>query len=121
MQSFDFDNALTMHRAWKMKFHLALGSVQGKDYDTQPIGDAAHCSLGIWLAANAGELQRFAAAQELLIVHEEFHRQSKAIADDIRSGKILPMSASAIAAYLSLSERIEDLLLQLKAHLQPSA
>ena len=43
MQTFDFDNALTMHRAWKMKFQLALGSVQGKDYDTQPIGDAAHC------------------------------------------------------------------------------
>ena len=54
MQAFDFDNALTMHRAWKMKFHLALGSVQGKDYDTGPIGDTAHCSLGKWLAANAG-------------------------------------------------------------------
>ena len=121
MQNFDFDNALTMHRAWKMKFHLALGSVQDKDYDTQPIGDAAQCSLGQWLAANAGELLRFAAAQELLTVHEEFHRQSKAIADDIRSGNILSMSDPAIAAYLSLSERIEDLLLQLKLDLQPSA
>lgn len=121
MQSFDFDNALTMHRAWKMKFHLALGSVQGRDYDTQPIGDAAQCSLGIWLAANAGELERIAAARELPTVHEEFHRQSKAIADAIRGGNILSMSDPAIGAYLSLSQQIENLLLQLKQHLQPSA
>ncbi len=118
MKNFDFDNALTMHRAWKMKFHLALGSVQGKDYDTQPIGDAAHCSLGIWLAANAGELEGVVGARELLAVHEEFHRQSKAIADAIRSGNILSMDDPAIGAYLGLSERIEDLLLQLKTHLQ---
>ncbi len=121
MQRFDFDNALTMHRAWKMKFHLALGSVQGKDYDTQPIGDAAHCSLGIWLAANAGELAQVAAAQELQTVHEEFHRRSKDIADSIRSGHILSMSDPAIAAYLTLSERIEDLLLLLKQQLQAPA
>jgi hypothetical protein len=121
MQAFDFDNALTMHRAWKMKFHMALGSVQGRDYDTQPIGDAAQCSLGIWLAANAGELERHATAQELLTVHEEFHRQSKGIADNIRNGNILSMSDPAIAAYLTLSARIEDLLLQLKAQLQASA
>ena len=121
MQAFDFDNALTMHRAWKMKFHLALGSVQGKDYDTQPIGDAAHCSLGQWLAANAGELAGSAAAGKLLPVHEEFHRQSKTIADEIRQGRILQMTDPAIVAYLALSEKIEDLLLQLKAELQPVA
>lgn len=120
MQRFDFDNALTMHRAWKMKFHLALGSVQGKDYDTAPIGDAAQCRLGIWLAANAGELAQIAAAQELLAVHEEFHRRSKDIADSIRNGKILSMDDPDIAAYLTLSSRIEDLLLQLKTQLQPS-
>ena len=119
MHTFDFDDAVTMHRAWKMKFHLALGSVQGRDYDTQPIGDAAQCKLGIWLTANAGQLERYAAALELRAVHEEFHRQSKDIADNIRNGNILSMGDPAIAAYLSLSERIEDLLLQLKAHLQP--
>lgn len=42
MHAFDFDNALTIRRAWKMKFHLALGSVQGQDYDTRPIGDISH-------------------------------------------------------------------------------
>lgn len=120
MQRFDFDNALTMHRAWKMKFHLALGSVQGKDYDTAPIGDAAQCRLGIWLAANAGELAQIAAAQELLAVHEEFHRRSKDIADSIRNGQILSMDDPDIAAYLRLSSRIEDLLLQLKTQLQAS-
>jgi hypothetical protein len=56
MQAFDFDNALDKHRAWKMRFQIALGSVQGKEYDTAPIGDAANCSLGKWLAANADEL-----------------------------------------------------------------
>lgn len=119
MQTFDFDNALTMHRAWKMKFQLALGSVQGKDYDTVPIGDAAHCSLGQWLASNAGELTGSAAATRLLPIHEEFHRQSKVIVDDIRQGRILVMSDPAIVAYLALSEKIEDLLLRLKAELQP--
>lgn len=118
MQAFDFDNALTMHRAWKMKFQLALGRVQGKDYDTGSIGDAANCSLGLWLAANAGELTGSATATELLPVHEEFHRQSKTIADEIRSGSILVMSDPAIVAYLALSSRIEDLLLMLKAELQ---
>lgn len=121
MQAFDFDNALTMHRAWKMKFHLALGSVQGKDYDTQPIGDATQCSLGQWLAANEAELGGSAAAGKLLPIHEEFHRQSKAIADDIRQGRILQMTDPAIVTYLALSEKIEDLLLQLKAELQPLA
>ena len=119
MQAFDFDNALTMHRAWKMKFHLALGSVQGKDYDTGSIGDAASCSLGLWLATNSGELAGFATARELLPVHEEFHRQSKAIADEIRSGSILVMTDPAIVAFLDLSAQIEDLLLKLKAELQP--
>jgi hypothetical protein len=121
MKAFDFDDALTMHRAWKMKFHLALGRVQGKDFDTQPLGDAAHCSLGQWLAANATELAGSDAAGRLLPIHEEFHRQSKTIADDIRDGKILAMSDPAIAAYLSLSEQIEDLLLALKAELQSAA
>jgi hypothetical protein len=121
MQAFDFDNALTMHRAWKMKFHLALGSVQGRDYDTQPIGDAAHCSLGKWLADNAAALAGSAAAARLLPIHEEFHRQSKAIADEIRQGGILEMTDPAIVAYLALSEKIEDLLVQLKAELQAAA
>jgi hypothetical protein len=121
MQAFDFDNALTMHRAWKMKFHVALGSVQGSDYDTGSIGDAANCSLGNWLATNAGELVGSAAATELLPVHEEFHRQSKAIADEIRSGSILVMTDPAIVAYLDLSARIEDLLLKTKTELQPIA
>ena len=121
MQTFDFDNALTMHRAWKMKFQLALGSVQGKDYDTQPIGDAAHCSLGKWLADNAAELAGSAVAGKLLPIHEEFHRQSMAIADEIRSGNILVMTDPAIVAYLALSGQIEDLLVQLKAELQTIA
>ena len=121
MQAFDFDNALTMHRAWKMKFHLALGSVQGKDYDTVPIGDAAQCSLGQWLAGNAGELAGSPATGKLLPVHEEFHRQSRAIADEIRQGRILVMTDPAIVAYLALSAEIENLLLQLKAELQPVA
>jgi len=121
MQAFDFDNALTMHRAWKMKFQLALGSVQGKEYDVRPLGDAAYCSLGQWLAANAGELAGSAAAGRLQPIHEEFHRQSMAIADDIRCGRILSMADPAIAAYLDLSAEIEDLLLGLKAELQPDA
>lgn len=118
MQAFDFDHALTMHRAWKMKFHLALGSVQGKDFDTQALGDAAQCSLGQWLAANAGELEGSAVAKALLPVHDEFHRQSKSIADAIRNGKILVMTDRAIVAHLALSGKIEDLLLQLKAELR---
>ena len=121
MLPFDFDNALTMHRAWKMRFQLALGTVQGKDYDTRSLGDAANCSLGKWLAANAVELAGCAVAVRLLPVHEEFHRRSKAIADDIRSGKILVMTDPAIAAYLSLSAQIEDSLRQLKAEVQPGA
>lgn len=121
MQAFDFENALTMHRAWKMKFHMALGSVQDKGYDTGEIGDAANCSLGLWLAANAGELAGSATAGRLLPVHEELHRQSKAIADEIRDGSILVMTDPAIVSYLALSSQIEDLLLKLKADLQPVA
>jgi hypothetical protein len=115
MQSFDFDNALDRHRAWKMRFQIALGSVQGEDYDTAPIGDAASCSLGKWLAANADELAGHAAAARLLPVHEEFHRQSKAIADELRSGSVLVLTDPAIVAYLSLSAQIEELLRQLRA------
>lgn len=118
MQTFDFDNALTMHRAWKMKFHLALGSVQGRDFDARPLGDAAQCSLGQWLAGNAGELEASAAARELRAVHEDFHRASKDIADAIRGGSILSMDDPAIAAYLSLSERIEALLARLADELR---
>lgn len=121
MKAFDFDNALTMHRAWKMKFHLALGRVQGKDFDTQPLGDAVQCSLGQWLTTNATDLADSDAARQLLPIHEEFHRQSKIIADDIRNGKILVMTDPAIVAYLSLSAQIEDLLLALKAELQSTA
>jgi hypothetical protein len=118
MQPFDFDNALDMHRAWKMKFHVALGSVHGKDYDTAPIGDAASCRLGEWLADNADELAGFAIVPRLLAVHDEFHRQSKSIADDIRSGSVLELTDPAIVAYLSLSAQIEELLLQLKDQLK---
>jgi hypothetical protein len=118
MQPFDFDNALDMHRAWKMKFHVALGSVHGKDYDTAPIGDAASCRLGKWLADNADELAGNVAAARLIPFHDEFHRQSKAIADEIRSGSVLELSDPAIVAYLSLSAKIEELLLQLKHELK---
>jgi hypothetical protein len=118
MQAFDFDQALTMHRAWKMKFHLALERVSGKDFDTQPIGDAAQCSLGKWLAANAGELAGYASAGELLPVHEEFHRQAQSIADAIRNGKILHMSDKAIVGFGLLSGEIETLLQALDAELR---
>lgn len=121
MQAFDFDHALNMHRSWKMKFQLALGSVSDRGFDTQPIGDAAQCSLGQWLAANADELKNFATARELLPVHEEFHRQSKVIADEIRDGKIVRMSDSAIVAYLALSGQIEALLEKLDGDLRQSA
>ncbi|MDP2822344.1 MAG: CZB domain-containing protein [Sulfuritalea sp.] len=118
MQAFDFDCALNMHRAWKMKFHLALDKVSGKDFDTQPIGDDAQCNLGQWLTANAGELESFIAARELLKVHEEFHRQSKSIADAIGDGKILHMSDRAIVEFGVLSGKIEALLLQLDMELR---
>lgn len=121
MQDFDFENALAMHRAWKMKFHIALGRVQGEDFDTRPLGDAAQCGLGQWLAANAAELARLPTAAELLPVHEQFHRESKAIADAIREGRILRMEDPAISAYLTLSTRIEGLLIKLKRELQASA
>jgi|GEM_PF-1132011 hypothetical protein len=118
MQAFDFEQAITMHRSWKMKFHLALDRVQGRDFDTQPIGDAAQCSLGRWLAANAGELQAYASARELLTVHEEFHRQAQSIADAIRSGRIVRLSDKFIIEFGVLSGRIEDLLGRLRTDLQ---
>lgn len=121
MQDFDFENALTMHRAWKMKFHIALGRVQGEDFDTRPLGDASRCGLGQWLAANAGDLSGSATVAELLPVHEQFHQESKAIADAIREGRILHMEDPAIGAYLTLSTRIENLLLKLKHELQSRA
>ncbi len=121
MQDFDFENALTMHRAWKMKFHIALGRVQGEDFDTRPLGDASQCGLGQWLAANAGDLSGSATVTELLPVHEQFHQESKAIADAIREGRILHMEDPAIGAYLTLSTRIENLLLKLKHELQSRA
>jgi hypothetical protein len=121
MQAFDFDCAVTMHRAWKMKFHLALDKVSGRDFDTQPIGDDAQCNLGQWLAANAGELEGFASATELQKVHEEFHRRSQAIADEIKNGKILHMGDRAIVDFGVLSAKIETLLQQLDGDLRQPA
>ena len=118
MQAFYFDDAITLHRSWKMKFHLALDRVQGREFDTQPIGDAAQCSLGQWLAANADELEGHASARELLTVHEEFHRQAQSIADAIRSGKIVRLSDKFIIEFGVLSGRIEALLARLKKELQ---
>lgn len=114
MQDFDFDNALSMHRAWKMKFHIELGRVQGEDFDTRRLGDATQCDLGRWLDASARELESSATVAELRPVHAEFHRQSQAIADAIRQGRILHMSDPAIGGYLDLSARIEGLLMKLK-------
>ena len=81
--------------------------------------DASPEEMEAALAANAAELAGSAAAGRLLPIHEEFHRQSRAIADEIRSGAILVMADPAIVAYLALSEQIEDLLRRLKAELQP--
>lgn len=114
MDRFDFEGAIAMHKAWKMKFHLALDRISGADYDTRPLGDAAECALGRWLAANAGELAAFAAARELPDVHREFHRRSEQIAADIRDGRIVQLGDLAIVEFGVLSEKIEGLLLQLK-------
>jgi hypothetical protein len=118
MQKFDFDGAVTMHRSWKMKFHLALDTIRGRDFDTQPIADDAQCALGHWLSANAGELEGFASARELMTVHREFHRQSASIADDIRNGRIVRLTDKPIVEFGALSEKIEALLLQLKQDVQ---
>lgn len=117
MQDFDFDAALTMHHAWKMKFHMALGRVAGEDFDSRPLGDAGRCALGGWLAENADALREVPAAARLLPVHEAFHRQSQAIADAVRAGLILRMNDPAIVGYLELSARIEALLLELRHEL----
>lgn len=117
MQAFDFDDAITMHRSWKMKFHLAIDAIRGQDFDTQAIGDEAQCALGKWLAANAGELKAFASAAELLTVHQEFHRQAAAIADAIRNARVVRLNDKAIVEFGILSARIEALLARLKADL----
>lgn len=114
MDNFDFDGAITMHKAWKMKFHLALDRISGADYDTAPLGDAAQCALGRWLVANSGELSAYAAARELPEVHREFHRRSEQIAADIRDGRIVKLGDRTIVEFGVLSEKIEGLLLQLK-------
>lgn len=118
MQAFDFDSAISWHRSWKMKFHMTLDTIRSGDYDIRPIGDDRQCALGQWLSANAGELGRFASVQELSVVHQEFHRRSESIADAIRKGKILHLKDKAIVEFGVLSERIETLLLQLKAEIR---
>ena len=40
MDRFDFEGAIAMHKAWKMKFHLALDRISGADYDTRPLAAA---------------------------------------------------------------------------------
>lgn len=117
MQAFDFDSAITMHQSWKMKFHLALDTIRGGDFDTQPIGDDAQCSLGQWLTANAGELKGHAAVKELLATHREFHRQAEAIADAIKQGRIVRRGDQAIVEFGVLSAKIEALLSRLKKEL----
>ena len=118
MQAFDFDSAINMHRSWKMKFHLALDKIRGGEFDTQSIGDEGLCRLGQWLAVNAGELEKFACAGELLTVHQEFHRQSEAIADAIKNGRIVRLSDQAIVDFGVLSARIEALLQQLDTEIR---
>lgn len=118
MQKLDFDSAIAMHRAWKMKFHLAIDNIRGGDYDTRPLGDDAQCALGQWLAANAGELKDFASAGVLMAIHQDFHQRSESIADAIRQGRIVHLRDKAIVDFGVLSEKIESLLLQLKAELQ---
>jgi hypothetical protein len=118
MQKFDFDGAVTMHRSWKMRFHLALDAIRGPDYDTQPLGDDAQCPLGHWLAGNAAELERFESARELMAIHRDFHRQSESIADDIRMGRVVHLSDEPVAEFSVLSEKIEALLLRLKKDVQ---
>jgi succinylglutamate desuccinylase len=120
MQAFDFDNAVVMHKSWKMKFHLAIDGIRSRDFDTRPIGDDTQCSLGQWLSANARELEGFGLARELLAAHHEFHHHSEIIAGDIREGKIVHLNDNAIVEFGALSEKIEHLLLQLKAQLQQS-
>lgn len=121
MQAFDFDGALDMHRSWKMKFHLALDAIRGPEFDARPLGDEARCSLGQWLAANAGELDRYPSARDLMAIHQEFHRQAEAIATAIGSGDIVQRSDPAIVAFGALSARIEAALQQLKKDIQPVA
>lgn len=117
MQAFDFDSAIDMHRSWKMKFHLALDNIRSRDFDTQPIGDEARCSLGQWLAANAGELESYGSARELQAIHQEFHRQSESIADAIKNGKIVSLKDKSVVDFGALSTRIEALLLKLKTEI----
>lgn len=121
MQKFDFDGAIAMHRLWKMKFHLAIDAIRSRDFDTQPIGDEAQCALGQWLSANAGELEGFESARELMTNHRDFHGRSESIADAIRNGKIVHLNDAAIVEFGTLSEKIETLLLQLKEDVQPAA
>ncbi len=118
MQTFDFDSAVTMHRSWKMRFHLALDAIRSPAYDTQALGDDAQCPLGRWLAANADELRCFESARELLVTHRDFHQRSESIADDIRMGRIVHLNDKAIVEFSDLSERIENLLLRLKTDVQ---
>lgn len=101
-----------------MKFHMALDNIRSKDFDTQPIGDEARCSLGQWLAANARELEGYASARELLVVHQEFHRQSESIADAIRNGRIVNLADQAIVGFGTLSAKIEELLRQLEKEIR---
>lgn len=117
MQAFDLDSAITMHRSWKMKFHLAIDRIRGDDFDTQSIGDDGKCALGAWLSANAGELAELESARALPAIHREFHRQAQAIAEAISSGRILRRTDTAIVEFGALSEGIEAQLLKLKADL----
>jgi hypothetical protein len=110
MQDFDFDSALTMHRAWKMKFQHGAGPRPGRGL-RHAVRSAMprNAALGRWLAANAGELSASPAVASCCRRTTSSTVSPGPSPTRSASGLILRMNDPAIVAYLDLSERIEAL------------
>jgi hypothetical protein len=81
----NFDDAISAHIGWKIKFRTAVNTCRSIDAPT--IGQDDTCPLGQWLK---GEAKRLYGTQpvyrECVEAHSRFHREAGRVAQLINSG-----------------------------------
>jgi hypothetical protein len=83
----EINRAVTLHAAWKQQLVAALEGQNGPD--PEAIGQANRCELGCWLESLRGtRLGATPHLEEVVRLHDEFHRVAAAVARAVRAGDL---------------------------------
>jgi len=80
-----FDNAISAHVTWLVRFESVMLGSSRDQFDPQQISDDTICEFALWLDANPGLFPNAERIEQVRSLHRSFHEKAATVAVLLRS------------------------------------